>query len=493
MPIALEDRSVFDDETQAPGVTSTSGPVSAPAAVGTSNRLRGDVDPELVRKHSDEIVRVLTEETAKALRESAVVSNAAVAAAHASAAPTPEHIVDTRALINGVQEKLPEDIFKKVKEAVDGLSERVQKFLRLQAKLDRCEKNIGAMQEGRWPPFLKPHETKVEVAELDEQVPQELTEWSFSLDLGASYRDLFKKFHEESTLYMKKVNKALYTAQLDNMRPRIVEDNFVQECCASGLKKQTVVSSFGSKLGINLDHLAKPQNDLTIAKAKLLYEKLMVSLAEQHEKETTKKEEEKKQIDARIQKLGEASPHKLLESAILQVMEKVLGKSALKNADWPHKDKRVDYAKAYDASGGVETFEDCFVDAASPTHFSGYARRGRGRMKGRGRGRGSSGRGSKGRGARTGSNKGAGRGKNSYLTAQDGDQARLQKGSGKTSKSSGKGKSKDQATKGKGKAQSWKGKGKGHDGKGGKKGKSPGPKSNASSTSRHQSGWQESS
>ena len=280
------------------------------------------------------------------------------------------------------KKKISQAAYNKLKAKVKDLEQKVLKILNVSGKLERVNENLETLSKGQWPKKLKPFSLRVEVRQHADEAPAHLRAFSFQADEGSSICEVLKSLHAHTTIFMKKIDKHLYEQQIEELKPLIKREQFVNACLTPAAVGRQNLEAFGAKLGIDLSACGPAAHDeeVTSTVANGLFDKLMASLADQDAATKKKRDHEKQLVEDRVKKLAELQPKELLEKSIEAVIKKVGGRGK-------GKQEPVDYPRAFAQmanTGMMDPAECVAINDDSANSFSGIRGRSRGKAGGRG-------------------------------------------------------------------------------------------------------------
>ncbi len=269
----------------------------------------------------------------------------------------------------------PGDIKKFISAECDKLSAKVLRSLNLHAKIAKLKQQVTDLFTGKVPPGVKPFKASVEIAELDQVIPEEMCNWSLTVERDTTYRQLKEKLHYAQIGFAKRVDAELMGLQVGNLRNEISLDTFVACVSAKVTHKSTIVNELYQQLGLGVTGAPNEQLAISACRAEKLYADVMQSVAEFQQKEKLRASEQDASLAKTIEKLKGTTPKDLLKQTIDSsigdaLKAKGLGKNARKSSNGPS----VDLAQAYEiATKGFDDFSEAVTFDVPPTKGSGKA------------------------------------------------------------------------------------------------------------------------
>mmetsp|Transcript_83784 Transcript_83784/g.245682 ORF Transcript_83784/g.245682 Transcript_83784/m.245682 type:complete len:432 (+) Transcript_83784:450-1745(+) len=266
-------------------------------------------------------------------------------AAEASASAQPVSRYD-ELIDEAMGKKLAEPVMKKLTHIVSEFAKDVSKKTKTDKRAATCLADIEELDAGRTPSGTRPFNPGYQCPELEEEYNRE--EMTISIKIPAHST----RSRTEELIYLgmhhalRRVDQAVAEAQQQKLLEATDFDVFVKQCLTPGAKQFEMVSKLPIKVNTAL---FRPHEEVTKAKATILYVNLINKLAKEIEEQESKDAKEKLKREELVKKLCEMKPGDILTKAVKQVLhsENVKG---VKGEDFDS----IDYAAVHLAANDEE-------------------------------------------------------------------------------------------------------------------------------------------
>ena len=230
---------------------------------------------------------------------------------------------------------------KHVRGCVEKLTRRIEKSLRIAEKKRVLIDQANSLEQGRIPNGVKPFKVSVDIPELDEELPQELLNFSISFTAGCTFREAKEKLHICTTALNKVIDARVMEKQILTMKTSLTFDFFAAECEKLAVDRTAEGDSLMSELGLIPGIV--PAEPVPRDRLRVLYSSVIEKVAEARRIESEKKTKSEDSLAKKVEKLRNVAPHELLDAKIKMSVAAAIGKKKVAEKF----DPTIDYGAAF--------------------------------------------------------------------------------------------------------------------------------------------------